>query len=42
MIAPQHQRVIDRLVELFKDDPRFSAMIVGGSVAKGRAPLQDW
>lgn len=37
MIAPQHQRVIDRLVDLFKDDPRFPAMIVGGSVAKGRA-----
>ncbi len=37
MIAPQHQRVIDRLVELFKDDPRFPAMIIGGSVAKGRA-----
>ena len=37
MITPQHQRVIDRLIELFKDDPRFPAMIVGGSVAKGRA-----
>jgi hypothetical protein len=37
MIAPQHQRVIDRLIDLFKDDPRFPAMIVGGSVAKGRA-----
>jgi hypothetical protein len=37
MIAPQHQRVIDRLIELFKDDPRFPAMIIGGSVAKERA-----
>jgi predicted nucleotidyltransferase len=32
-----HERVIQRLVELFKDDPRYPAMIVGGSVAKGRA-----
>ena len=37
MIAPQHQRVIDRLIALFKDDPRFPAMIIGGSVAKERA-----
>ena len=32
-----HQRVIERLTELFADDPRFPALIVGGSVAKGRA-----
>jgi hypothetical protein len=37
MIAPQHQRVIERLIDLFKDDPRFPAMIIGGSVAKERA-----
>lgn len=33
----QHQRVIERLTELFADDPRYPALIVGGSVAKGRA-----
>jgi hypothetical protein len=32
-----HQRVIQRLVEQFKDDLRFPALIIGGSVAKGRA-----
>jgi predicted nucleotidyltransferase len=32
-----HQRVIQRLVECFQPDPRFPAMIIGGSVAKGRA-----
>lgn len=32
-----HQRVIERLTELFADDQRFPALIVGGSVAKGRA-----
>lgn len=37
MIQPQHQRTIERLVDLFKDDARFLALIVGGSVAKGRA-----
>ncbi|MBA2391166.1 MAG: exo-alpha-sialidase [Ktedonobacteraceae bacterium] len=37
MIAPQHQRVIERLIDLFKDNPHFSAMIIGGSVAKERA-----
>ena len=31
-----HERVIQRLVERFKDDPRFPALIVGGSIAKGR------
>ena len=33
----QHKRVIQRLVEQFKDDPRFPALIISGSVAKGRA-----
>src|SRR5438876_4707061 len=32
-----HQRVSQRLVEQFKDDSRFPALIIGGSVAKGRA-----
>ena len=32
-----HQRVVQRLVDQFQDDPRFPAMIVGGSVAKGWA-----
>ncbi|MFL5592333.1 MAG: nucleotidyltransferase domain-containing protein, partial [Ktedonobacteraceae bacterium] len=32
-----HRRVIQRLVEQFKDNLRFPALIIGGSVAKGRA-----
>jgi predicted nucleotidyltransferase len=32
-----HQRVVRRLVDQFQDDPRFPAMIVGGSVARGWA-----
>jgi hypothetical protein len=36
-LLPQHQRTIARLVDLFGQDPRFPAMIVGGSVARGRA-----
>ncbi|HEY7199973.1 MAG TPA: nucleotidyltransferase domain-containing protein [Candidatus Dormibacteraeota bacterium] len=32
-----HQRVVQRLVDQFQDDPRFPAMIVGGSVARGWA-----
>jgi predicted nucleotidyltransferase len=32
-----HQRAIQRLVALFQDDPRFPALLVAGSVAKGRA-----
>ena len=38
-IREHHRGAIDRLVELFSDDPRFPAVIVGGSVAKGRAPM---
>src|SRR5579875_2868419 len=30
-----HERVIQRLTERFQSDPRFLALIVGGSVAKG-------
>ncbi len=37
-----YQRTIARLVDLFADDPSFPALIVGGSVAKGRAaPTAD-
>lgn len=36
-IAPHHQRAIDKLTEAYQDDPRFLALIIGGSVAKGMA-----
>jgi hypothetical protein len=36
-IADHHQRAIDRLVETYRDDGRFVAVIIGGSVAKGYA-----
>jgi predicted nucleotidyltransferase len=32
----QHQQVVDRLVQKFKDDPNYQALIIGGSVAKQR------
>ena len=32
-----HRRAIDRLVNEYRDDTRFSALIIGGSVAKGFA-----
>ena len=32
-----HQRAIDRLADAYRDDPRFRALIIGGSVAKGYA-----
>jgi predicted nucleotidyltransferase len=32
-----HQATIDRLTETFHDDPRYIALIIGGSVAKGLA-----
>jgi hypothetical protein len=35
-MRPHHERVIQRLTELFKDDPRFPALIIGGSIAKRR------
>ena len=34
---PHHQQAIDRLIEQYREDPRFLAMLVGGSIAKGRA-----
>ena len=36
-IQAHHRRAIDRLVDEYRDDPRFSALIIGGSVAKGYA-----
>ncbi len=30
-----HQRTVDRLVEHFREDPAFPALIVGGSIARG-------
>jgi hypothetical protein len=33
---PHHQQAIDRLAAELRDDPRYLAMIVGGSIAKGR------
>lgn len=34
-LKPQHQTAIDRLVEHFSQDPNFSALIIGGSIARG-------
>lgn len=36
-IREHHQRAIDRLVNEYSDDPRFPALIIGGSVARGFA-----
>ena len=36
-IHDHHQRAIDRLSDAYCDDPRFRALIIGGSVAKGYA-----
>ncbi len=36
-IRDHHQRAIDRLTDAYRDDPRFRALIIGGSVAKGYA-----
>lgn len=36
-IYPHHQVAIDNLVKEYKDDERFLALIIGGSVAKGCA-----
>mgnify|MGYP001813100122 FL=1 len=36
-IRDHHQRAIDRLIAAYRDDPRFRALIIGGSVAKGCA-----
>jgi len=36
-IEEHHQRAIDRLAQAYRDDPRFVALVIGGSVAKGFA-----
>ena len=36
-IRDHHRRTIDRLAKAYCDDPRFRALIIGGSVAKGFA-----
>jgi len=36
-IRPHHQRGIDKLTAEYQTDPRFQALIIGGSVAKGCA-----
>ena len=36
-IYPHHQAAIDNLIEAYKNDKRFLALIIGGSVAKGCA-----
>ncbi len=35
MLYPHHQRTIDRLIDRFKDDLHFLALIIGGSLVKG-------
>lgn len=34
---PHHERTIQKVTDHFRDDPRFLALIIGGSVAKGWA-----
>lgn len=34
-LQPQHQRTVDRLVDLLEPDPNYRALIIGGSIAKG-------
>lgn len=36
-----HLKVIERLTEQFKDDPRYRALIVGGSLVKGRGEVNS-
>jgi len=36
-ILARQRRAIDRLADEYRDDPRFIALIIGGSVAKGFA-----
>ena len=40
-IQDHHQRAIDRLVDTYRDDARFRALIIGGSVAKGCARVDS-
>ena len=41
-IRDHHQRAIDRLADAYRDDPRFRALIIGGSVAKGYARADSY
>ena len=34
-LYPHHQRAIDRLIDRFKADPNFLALLIGGSLVKG-------
>jgi hypothetical protein len=34
-MRPHHQRVIDRIREMFAEDPNYLAILLGGSIAKG-------
>ena len=34
-LYPHHQRTVDRLIDHFKDDPSYLALIIGGSLVKG-------
>jgi len=36
-LRPHHRQAVDNLVSLFEHDPRYLAIIIGGSVAKGIA-----
>ena len=35
MLYPHHQRTVERLIDLFKHDPNYLALIIGGSLVKG-------
>ena len=35
MLYPHHQRTIERLIDRFKHDPNYLALIIGGSLVKG-------
>lgn len=34
-VRDHHQRAIDRLTDVYRDDPAFRGLIIGGSIAKG-------
>ena len=35
MLYPHHQRTVDRLIDRFKDDTHYLALLIGGSLVKG-------
>ena len=35
IIFPHHQRAVERLIDRFKNDPNYLALIIGGSLVKG-------